>query len=130
MPHASTAAESVRNLLRKNPKYSKRINYDALKDLFVDEGALRPTLMRIGLGEDEKGEDGMFGIDMDDKGEVQTAGLFSNGGDDDDGKPPASSEDQRVEPPVLYDADGDGDEDSEMGEEIIPGWEDAYEQEV
>ncbi|EDR03383.1 uncharacterized protein LACBIDRAFT_143618, partial [Laccaria bicolor S238N-H82] len=29
-----TTAESVRNLLKKNPKYSKRINYDALKDLF------------------------------------------------------------------------------------------------
>ncbi|TFY61814.1 hypothetical protein EVG20_g6911 [Dentipellis fragilis] len=37
--HGSTAAESVRTLLKKNPKYSKRINYDALKDLFGEEGA-------------------------------------------------------------------------------------------
>ncbi|OCH87175.1 BRF1-domain-containing protein [Obba rivulosa] len=33
-PHGSTTAESVRNLIKKNPRYSKRINYDALKDLF------------------------------------------------------------------------------------------------
>ncbi|KAG2002253.1 transcription initiation factor IIB, variant 3 [Coprinopsis cinerea AmutBmut pab1-1] len=37
-PAGGTAAESVRNLIKKNPKYSKRINYDALKDLFVDGG--------------------------------------------------------------------------------------------
>ncbi|THH29006.1 hypothetical protein EUX98_g5187 [Antrodiella citrinella] len=36
LPHGATAAESVRNLIKKNPKYSKRINYDALKDLFTD----------------------------------------------------------------------------------------------
>ncbi|KAF9069472.1 hypothetical protein BDP27DRAFT_1383193 [Rhodocollybia butyracea] len=35
-PHGATTAESVRSLIQKNPKYSKRINYDALKDLFVD----------------------------------------------------------------------------------------------
>lgn len=26
----------MRNLIKKNPKYSKRINYEALKDLFID----------------------------------------------------------------------------------------------
>ncbi|KAH9994655.1 cyclin-like protein [Russula vinacea] len=36
-PHGSTAAESVRTLLKQNARYSKRINYDALKDLFTDE---------------------------------------------------------------------------------------------
>ncbi|KAI0036367.1 cyclin-like protein, partial [Vararia minispora EC-137] len=36
-PHGSTAAESVRNLLKKSSKYSKRINYDALKGIFADE---------------------------------------------------------------------------------------------
>ncbi|EKM50866.1 uncharacterized protein PHACADRAFT_31958 [Phanerochaete carnosa HHB-10118-sp] len=33
-PHGATAAESVKNLIKKNPRYSKRINYDALRDLF------------------------------------------------------------------------------------------------
>ncbi|KIY66450.1 BRF1-domain-containing protein [Cylindrobasidium torrendii FP15055 ss-10] len=36
-PQAATTEESVRNLLKKNPKYSKRINYDALKDMFVQD---------------------------------------------------------------------------------------------
>ena len=36
-PHGSMAAESVRMLLKQNVRYSKRINYDVLKDLFTDE---------------------------------------------------------------------------------------------
>lgn len=35
-----TTAESVQNLRKKNSKYGKRINYDALKDLFVEGGGL------------------------------------------------------------------------------------------
>ena len=42
-PHGATAAESVRNLIKKNPKYSKRINYDALKDLFTDADTGSPV---------------------------------------------------------------------------------------
>lgn len=45
MPHGATAAESVRNLIKKNPKYSKRINYDALKDLFTDADTGSPVPM-------------------------------------------------------------------------------------
>ena len=52
-PSGSTAAESVRNLIKKNPKYSKRINYDALKDLFVDV-------------DDEKDDDALYTIDSGD----------------------------------------------------------------
>ncbi|OJT08769.1 hypothetical protein TRAPUB_335, partial [Trametes pubescens] len=37
--HGSTAAESVRNLIKKKPKYSKRVNYNALKDVFTDAGS-------------------------------------------------------------------------------------------
>ncbi|KAH8091793.1 BRF1-domain-containing protein [Cristinia sonorae] len=40
----ATAAESVRNLIKKNPKYSKRINYDALKDLFTDVDPNAPLI--------------------------------------------------------------------------------------
>jgi len=43
LPHGATAAESVRNLIKKNPKYSKRINYDALKDLFTDADTGSPV---------------------------------------------------------------------------------------
>ena len=35
----------MRNLIKKNPKYSKRINYDALKDLFTDADSGSPVPM-------------------------------------------------------------------------------------
>ena len=133
-PHGSTAAESVRNLLKKNPRYSKRINYDALKDLFVDSGlpaldvmdekdftpgdAIAPLLVLTGV--DGKG---------DDDGEA----VFPNGEDDAVQNPP----DQAIgDPPDEMldegdlDAEGEPDEESDRGEEIPPDWEDAYEQEV
>ncbi len=61
-PHGSTVAESVRNLIKKNPKYSKKINYNALKDLFTDEGSSfqMPDLS------DDKDDDGHL-YTMDDK---------------------------------------------------------------
>ncbi|KAG6807704.1 hypothetical protein H0H92_006654, partial [Tricholoma furcatifolium] len=66
-PHGNTAAESVRNLLKKNPKYSKRINYDALKDLFVEGGGPPSIAAQMGLG-DEKDEAELytFADDKDD----------------------------------------------------------------
>ena len=36
-PHCSTPAESVHTLLKQNPRYSKHINYNTLKDLFTDK---------------------------------------------------------------------------------------------
>ena len=36
-PHGSMAAESVHTLLKQNLCYSKCINYNALKDLFMEE---------------------------------------------------------------------------------------------
>lgn len=48
----------MRNLIKKNPRYSKRINYDALRDLF--DGAGPSTV-------DEKidAEEGLWRIDPD-----------------------------------------------------------------
>ncbi|KAI0643552.1 hypothetical protein C8Q79DRAFT_979749 [Trametes meyenii] len=64
-PHGSTAAESVRNLIKKNPKYSKRINYNALKDLFTNEG---PSF-RMPAEDDGKDDEGLYTIDDKDDGE-------------------------------------------------------------
>ncbi|TFK91012.1 hypothetical protein K466DRAFT_516162 [Polyporus arcularius HHB13444] len=61
-PHGSTVAESVRNLIKKNPKYSKKINYNALKDLFTDEGS---SFQMPDMG-DDKDDDGHL-YTMDDK---------------------------------------------------------------
>ena len=71
--HGSTAAESVRNLIKKNPKYSKRINYNALKELFTDEG---PSFQLPGA-DDDKDDDFVMGKDDPDDDD------FSDDGDDD-----------------------------------------------
>ncbi|KAF9229608.1 BRF1-domain-containing protein [Gyrodon lividus] len=115
-PSGSTAAESVRNLLKKNPKYSKRINYNALKDLFVDGRGPIPDL-------DEK--DDLYSID--DKTEGDDVIVEEGGGGVGSQKP--------LQPPSRIkcpDADHDEDEDiSEKGDNEVPdlGWE-GYEQEV
>jgi transcription factor IIIB subunit 2 len=121
-PSGSTAAESVRNLIKKNPKYSKRINYDALKDLFVD------------TADDEKDDNGLYTIDSRDETaypdgmeiieeEGGAVGVQANkakaiNGAETDGN--------------LEDEDADGEEEgSDKGEDIIDtGWEEIYEQEV
>ncbi len=62
-PSGSTPGEAVRNMLKKNPKYSKRINYDALKDLFDgDSLSLVPTNIDL----DEK-EDDMYHLSENEK---------------------------------------------------------------
>jgi transcription factor IIIB subunit 2 len=114
IPSGNTAAESVRNLIKKNPKYSKRINYDALKDLFVD-GPQAPSL-------DDK--ENLYTMDDTKDGEGMTV-LEEDGGD---------IGTQRSAPRLLREEQGDeGDDDeSEKGDDHITdvGWEEAYEQEV
>ncbi|KAG6908461.1 hypothetical protein DXG01_004544 [Tephrocybe rancida] len=131
-PHGNTAAESVRNLLKKNPKYSKRINYDALKDLFVEGGGPPSIAAQMGLGEekddadlytfgDDKSDDGMgMVIIQEEAGSVAvtpapTAPPRKIPGDDTLGDD--------------ADADADADEGSDYGGPE-GGWEDAYEQEI
>lgn len=114
MPSGNTAAESVRNLIKKNPKYSKRINYDALKDLFVD-GPQAPSL-------DDK--DNLYTID--DKGDGEGLIVLEEGGGGIGSQRPAPRlhREEQVE-------EGE-DDDSEKGDDHVPdvGWEEAYEQEV
>ncbi|KAF8845364.1 cyclin-like protein [Paxillus ammoniavirescens] len=116
-PSGSTAAESVRNLLKKNPKYSKRINYNALKDLFVDGGGPVPNL-------DEKDDLYSFG----DKTEGDGVIVEEGGGGVGSQKPSGS-----VSRNERRDIDHDKDDDiSEKGDDEVPdmGWEEVYEQEV
>jgi transcription factor IIIB 90 kDa subunit len=102
-PHGSTAAESVRTLLKQNARYSKRINYDALKDLFTDE---------------KEEEDGSMLYTIDDKEIVEEGGghIGRHAGLIDTGELQADPDDVD---------DGDG---SDKGDDY--GWEDTYEQEV
>ena len=101
-PHGSTAAESVRNLLKKNPRYSKRINYDALKDLFTHEAP--------GKALDELKDGALYTID--DKSDGDGA-LGAGAETDGDGG----------------DEDAEGDEEGSEKGEAYAEW-DAYEQEV
>ncbi|KAI9438536.1 BRF1-domain-containing protein [Lactarius indigo] len=108
-PHGSTAAESVRTLLKQNARYSKRINYDALKDLFTDE----------------KDEDLLY--TLDEKDEDQNVVVEEGGGRVGGHALPRRLIDAADLQPDLDDADdADG---SDKGDDY-GGWEDTYEQEV
>ena len=102
--HGSTAAESVQSLLKKNAKYSKRINYNALKDLFDGDEKIEGHGLYIMDDYKEEGivieEEGGGGIGKGLAGHV--------GGDED--------------------AEGEEDVGSQKGDDY--GWEDTYEQEV
>ncbi|KAI0251050.1 hypothetical protein BJV78DRAFT_1214063 [Lactifluus subvellereus] len=112
-PHGSTAAESVRTLLKQNARYSKRINYDALKDLFTDEKAEEDDGALYTL--DEKEEDASVFVEEGGGRVGGHAGSSIDAGD--------------LLQPELDDADdGDG---SDKGDDYgDAGWEDTYEQEV
>jgi transcription factor IIIB subunit 2 len=116
-----TPAESVWNLIKKNPKYSKRINYDVLKDLFVDNNddsfkfpSLDNDEGRINF--DEKDDADLFTMD-DDKIDEDQVGA--------DGVLIIEEENGAVPMPRGNDDMEDVDDGDAGG-----SWEDAYEQEV
>jgi transcription factor IIIB subunit 2 len=105
-PHGSTAAESVRTLLKQNARYSKRINYDALKDLFTDEKDEDESSMLYTIDDKEVVEEGGGRIG-------RHAGLIDTG-------------ELQLDPDDADDGDG-----SDKGDDYGGGnWEDTYEQEV
>jgi len=140
-PHGSTAAESARNLIKKNPKYSKRINYDALNNLFTDGGAIVKTPGTPGPYDDDKDDDGLY--TFDDKSDGEGMVLIEEGGGG-VGMAPSRTRSASEIPQVAGHAGGrqegelgEGDEDA-IGEDDVEGsdkgedyadW-DAYEQEV
>ncbi|KAJ3714634.1 BRF1-domain-containing protein [Lentinula guzmanii] len=123
-PHGATPAESVRSLIQKNPKYSKRINYDALKDLFV--GGEPPNGRSVdfdpaGVGDASMNLDDANLYTMDDKDDKDDTELIVIEEDGIVGATLGHSRDG-------HDGDADGDGDGDDGE--VGGWEDAYEQEA
>ncbi|KAJ7074457.1 BRF1-domain-containing protein [Mycena amicta] len=124
-PAGRTAAESVKNLISKSSKYSKRINYDALKNLLDLEGG--PTL-------DEK-EDQLYTFDDKDKsdGEGMSMVVIEEGGGTVGADPPAKAKRTKSKVAELAERVAgveDPEEASDKEEDAIMGWEDAYEQEV
>jgi transcription factor IIIB 90 kDa subunit len=113
-PHGNTAAESVRTLLKQNARYSKRINYDALKDLFTDE-------------KDEDNDGKLYTIHDDKDEEIAPSVVVEEGGGRVGGHADLINAAELQRDPEYMD-DGDG---SDKGNDYGDiGWEDTYEQEV
>ncbi|KAF7361246.1 BRF1-domain-containing protein [Mycena sanguinolenta] len=126
-PAGSTAAESVKNLLNKSSKYSKRINYDALRHLLVEGPSL-----------DDKSDDQLYTLDDKSDGEGMGMLVIEEGPGTVVSAPPPKSKPKKAglvaqaaagnaEPEADADEDMDPEEGSDK-EDV--GWEDAYEQEV
>ncbi|KAF9652812.1 cyclin-like protein [Thelephora ganbajun] len=105
-PHGTTAAESVRNLLKKNPKYSKKINYAVLDQFFKPEKSSTPD-------DEEEEEVELYRIDENEK---------------DDGEGEVVEEGGEYQTPLRANPDYEEDEDDKPEE--YGGWEDTFEQEA
>ncbi|KAJ7226248.1 hypothetical protein B0H12DRAFT_1149243 [Mycena haematopus] len=125
-PAGNTAAESVKNLLNKSHRYSKRINYDALRHLLVEGPSL-----------DDKTDDQLYTLDDKSDGEGMGMLVIEEAPGTVVSAPPPKSKPKKAglaahaaAGNVEADADDDMDpeEGSDKGEDV--GWEDAYEQEV
>jgi transcription factor IIIB subunit 2 len=125
--HGSTAAESVQNLLKKNPKYSKRINYDALKDLFIEGGG--PPSFAATMGVSDEKDDAELYTFGDDKTE-ETMVIIEDAGSVAVATPkrPTHGVAGGAEEDADVDAEGEDASDDEKGDDQPFGWE--YEQEV
>jgi len=124
--HGSTAAESVKNLLKKNPKYSKRINYDALKDLFVEGGG--PPSLAATMGVSDEKDDAELYTFGDDKSEEGAPMVIIEDAGNVVPERPMQPDSGGVEEDADVDAEGEDASDDEKGDDQQFEWE--YEQEV
>ena len=104
----------MRNLLKKNPRYSKKINYAVLDQFFKPEKSSTP-----GDGEEEEEEGGregvgLYRIDENEKEDGEGEEVVEEGGE--------------YQTPLRANPDYEDDEDDKPEE--YGGWEDAFEQEV
>ncbi|PPQ85975.1 hypothetical protein CVT25_001674 [Psilocybe cyanescens] len=132
-----TAAESVRNLIKKNPKYSKRINYDALKNLFVNSGGLPSVAATMTTGNEDKDDADLYTMPEDDYEKTDEPGggigrMHTVIVEEEPGtvalKPAVESgKGKKKGVEALMDLDEEASDDEK---EDDLDWEDAYEQEV
>ncbi|PCH43896.1 BRF1-domain-containing protein [Wolfiporia cocos MD-104 SS10] len=120
----STAAESVRNLVKKNPKYSKRINYDALESLFTNDvpATSFPGLSNI----DDKDDEGLYY--MDEKSDGEGMVVVEEGGGGVGMAPPLRSRSASNTPQIAAGAQGDNEDEHGEGDEDAAGEDDIYEE--
>jgi len=96
-------------MLKKNPKYSKKINYAVLDQFFKPEKSSTPD-----DGEEEEEEDGLYRIDGNEKDDAEGEEVVEEGGE--------------YQTPLRANPDYEDDEDDKPEE--YGSWEDAFEQEV
>lgn len=115
--HGATAAESVRNFVTKNKKFSRKINYSAYDTLFGGT----TTMVDTGQHKDPDESDGLY--HMDDDGDGKSDGEptviieESGGGGVGAQKPPRKSQTRKTvhaSHKEVGGRDGDGDGDTTM----------------
>ncbi|KAH9475098.1 Transcription factor IIIB 60 kDa subunit [Psilocybe cubensis] len=125
-----TAAESVRNLIKKNPKYSKRINYEALKDLFVNNGSAPSIAKTMTTSDDEKDDAELYTMPDDDYDKTDE-GEMNVIVEEEPGtvvlKPATAGKKKKGVEALLEEVDEEASDDDK---EDDMEYEDAYEQEV
>jgi len=130
-PTGDTAADSLRHLVKKNPKFSRRLNYDHLKELI--DGGHSPSISNTAI-DDDKDEADLFTMDddkSDGEGVINPAMIVEEEPGTVVSRAPTESTTRRKNPslpPEDVDIDDEGSE--EEKDDDLLGWEDAYEQEV
>ncbi|KIY49808.1 cyclin-like protein [Fistulina hepatica ATCC 64428] len=116
--HGRTTADSVKTLLQENARFSRRINYDALKGLFGDDSN--------NAQDDFKGTPTLDNQDelytLDDKSDGEGMVVVEEAGGAVSSKPAAPDDDK--------DEGADSDEDEDHKTDMYPSWEEAYQQEL
>jgi transcription factor IIIB 90 kDa subunit len=103
--HGATAAESVRNFVTKNKKFSRKINYSAYDTLFGGT-----TITDTGNDKDADDDDGLYHLDDKSDGEAMVV-IEESGGGVGARKPARKPQTRRTQ--TNRDEDGDGDKDGD-----------------
>lgn len=141
-PSGNTAIESVQSMVKKSSKYSRRINYEALENLFANDAVVsHGALAQQDINLDDK-EDDMYILDEKSDGEGMNVVVEESGGgvgvgtsgqdshrDDKASKSLPSGSEHADEEDGEADAEGEELELSEKGDDDY-GWDEGYEQEV
>lgn len=116
----------MRNLIKKNPRYSKRINYDALRDLFDGGGPPGPVDEKVDMDKE------LWTMEQDLEDD---SGVVVEEGGGGVGITTAATRSTMMDV-VQEERDGEGEPDDEMyadvddkGDEYAAEW-DVYEQEA
>ncbi|KAF5317619.1 hypothetical protein D9611_014862 [Ephemerocybe angulata] len=118
-----SAAESVRNLIKKNPKYSKRIKLRCAQGSLRRRPERAPSFSQM-MRNMEHGP----GLDVDGKEDGDGEGVVVIV--EDEAPPPIRAAGKAVAQDMDVDVDDEDDEEDAEGDEVVGGWEDAYEQEI